>query len=104
MGLCYIIASLSIYDEYSNDILDMPEGSCFPRFYSSTPVFSFNMLAFSILLTLIVFLVTSELLILTGHGTERRLRRCKLALVQLLSRGLTLSVILPLELGQLRLL
>ncbi|KAL6965272.1 hypothetical protein U1Q18_036326 [Sarracenia purpurea var. burkii] len=31
LGLCYIVASLSIYDEYSNDILDMPEGSCFPR-------------------------------------------------------------------------
>ncbi|CAI9111171.1 OLC1v1011332C1 [Oldenlandia corymbosa var. corymbosa] len=31
LGLCYIAASLSIYDEYSNDILDMPEGSCFPR-------------------------------------------------------------------------
>lgn len=31
-GLCYIVASLSIYDEYSNDVLDMPEGSCFPRF------------------------------------------------------------------------
>ncbi|KAK1256724.1 hypothetical protein QJS04_geneDACA024390 [Acorus gramineus] len=31
MGLSYIIASLSIYDEYSNDVLDMPEGSCFPR-------------------------------------------------------------------------
>ncbi|CAA0823454.1 Unknown protein [Striga hermonthica] len=30
-GLCYIVSSLSIYDEYSNDILDMPEGSCFPR-------------------------------------------------------------------------
>ncbi|KAK6153128.1 hypothetical protein DH2020_012767 [Rehmannia glutinosa] len=30
-GLCYVVASLSIYDEYSNDILDMPEGSCFPR-------------------------------------------------------------------------
>ncbi|KAH9792253.1 transmembrane protein [Citrus sinensis] len=30
-GLRYIIAALSIYDEYSNDILDMPEGSCFPR-------------------------------------------------------------------------
>ncbi|KAL6507285.1 hypothetical protein OROGR_023480 [Orobanche gracilis] len=30
-GLCYILASLSIYDEYSNDILDMPEGSCLPR-------------------------------------------------------------------------
>ncbi|KAL5793306.1 hypothetical protein ACOSP7_001900 [Xanthoceras sorbifolium] len=30
-GLCYIIASVSIYDEYSNDVLDMPEGSCFPR-------------------------------------------------------------------------
>ncbi|KAK9271722.1 hypothetical protein L1049_002085 [Liquidambar formosana] len=30
-GLCYIIASLSIFDEYSNDILDMAEGSFFPR-------------------------------------------------------------------------
>uniref|UniRef100_A0A2N9F6N3 Uncharacterized protein n=1 Tax=Fagus sylvatica TaxID=28930 RepID=A0A2N9F6N3_FAGSY len=31
LGLCYIVASLSIYDEYSNDVLDMPEGSIFPR-------------------------------------------------------------------------
>ncbi|KAJ0704400.1 putative uncharacterized membrane protein [Helianthus annuus] len=31
LGICYIVAALSIYDEYSNDILDMPEGSCFPR-------------------------------------------------------------------------
>ncbi|KAJ7970722.1 Steroid nuclear receptor, ligand-binding [Quillaja saponaria] len=31
LGLQYIVASLSIYDEYSNDVLDMPEGSCFPR-------------------------------------------------------------------------
>ncbi|XP_048139544.1 uncharacterized membrane protein At3g27390 isoform X2 [Rhodamnia argentea] len=31
LGLCYIIASLSFYDEYSNDVLDMPEGSLFPR-------------------------------------------------------------------------
>lgn len=30
-GLCYIVASVSIYDEYSTDILDLPEGSCFPR-------------------------------------------------------------------------
>ncbi|XP_076903774.1 putative membrane protein At3g27390 [Bidens hawaiensis] len=30
-GICYILAALSIYDEYSNDILDMPEGSCFLR-------------------------------------------------------------------------
>ncbi|KAF2316530.1 hypothetical protein GH714_041871 [Hevea brasiliensis] len=30
-GLCYIVASWAIYDEYSNDILDMSEGSCFPR-------------------------------------------------------------------------
>ncbi|XP_056847175.1 uncharacterized membrane protein At3g27390 isoform X2 [Raphanus sativus] len=30
-GLCYVVASLSIYDEYSNDVLDRPEGSCFPR-------------------------------------------------------------------------
>nr|DAD30703.1 TPA_asm: hypothetical protein HUJ06_009554 [Nelumbo nucifera] len=31
LGLCYIISSLSIFDEYSNDVLDMPECSCFPR-------------------------------------------------------------------------
>ncbi|KAF8390560.1 hypothetical protein HHK36_025087 [Tetracentron sinense] len=31
MGLCYIITSLSLFDEYSNDVLDMREGSCFPR-------------------------------------------------------------------------
>ncbi|CAN0924555.1 Uncharacterized membrane protein At3g27390 [Linum grandiflorum] len=31
LGLCYIAASLAIYDEYSNDVLDLPEGSCFPR-------------------------------------------------------------------------
>ncbi|XP_027345536.1 uncharacterized membrane protein At3g27390-like [Abrus precatorius] len=30
-GLWYAIAALAIYDEYSNDILDMPEGTCFPR-------------------------------------------------------------------------
>ncbi|CAL0299151.1 unnamed protein product [Lupinus luteus] len=30
-GLRYIIAALSIYDEYSNDVLDMREGSYFPR-------------------------------------------------------------------------
>ncbi|MBA0557489.1 hypothetical protein Golob_014557 [Gossypium lobatum] len=34
-GLCYIVASLSIYDEYSTDVLDMPEGSCLPRFHSA---------------------------------------------------------------------
>ncbi|KAH6791023.1 transmembrane protein [Perilla frutescens var. frutescens] len=32
LGLCYIVASVSNYDEYSNDVLDLPEGSCFPRF------------------------------------------------------------------------
>ncbi|KAD1605681.1 hypothetical protein E3N88_42556 [Mikania micrantha] len=32
LGICYIVAALSIYDEYSNDILDMPEGSCFPKY------------------------------------------------------------------------
>lgn len=32
LGLCYVVASLAIYDEYSNDILDMREGSCFPRY------------------------------------------------------------------------
>ncbi|XP_031265089.1 LOW QUALITY PROTEIN: uncharacterized membrane protein At3g27390-like [Pistacia vera] len=30
-GLCYVVASFSIYDEYSNDVLGMSEGSCFPR-------------------------------------------------------------------------
>ncbi|CAL9131865.1 unnamed protein product [Musa textilis] len=32
MGLFYIISSMSMFDEYSNDVLDMPEGSCFPRY------------------------------------------------------------------------
>jgi hypothetical protein len=35
-GLRYVIAALSLYDEYSNDILDMPEGTCFPRFGSTS--------------------------------------------------------------------
>ncbi|XP_058762574.1 uncharacterized membrane protein At3g27390-like [Vicia villosa] len=30
-GLRYVIAALSLYDEYSNDILDMPERTWFPR-------------------------------------------------------------------------
>ncbi|XP_078172385.1 putative membrane protein At3g27390 isoform X3 [Carex rostrata] len=32
LGLNYVISSLSIFDEYTNDVLDMPEGSCFPRY------------------------------------------------------------------------
>ncbi|XP_068665696.1 uncharacterized membrane protein At3g27390-like isoform X2 [Aristolochia californica] len=32
MGLNYIVSSLSIFDEYSNDVLYMKEGSCFPRY------------------------------------------------------------------------
>ncbi|KAM0022759.1 putative membrane protein [Helianthus debilis subsp. tardiflorus] len=31
LGLCYMVAILSIFDEYGNDVLDMPEGSCIPR-------------------------------------------------------------------------
>lgn len=31
LGLCYIISALSIFDEYTNDVLDLPEGSCFPK-------------------------------------------------------------------------
>ncbi|XP_057542820.1 uncharacterized membrane protein At3g27390-like [Amaranthus tricolor] len=31
MGLRFVLAALAIYDEYSNDVLDMPEGTCFPR-------------------------------------------------------------------------
>ncbi|XP_010680981.2 uncharacterized membrane protein At3g27390 isoform X1 [Beta vulgaris subsp. vulgaris] len=30
-GLLYVIASASIYDEYTNDLLYLQEGSCFPR-------------------------------------------------------------------------
>uniref|UniRef100_A0A1J3HE13 Putative membrane protein n=1 Tax=Noccaea caerulescens TaxID=107243 RepID=A0A1J3HE13_NOCCA len=30
-GVCFVVASVSIYDEYSTDILDMDEGSCLPR-------------------------------------------------------------------------
>ncbi|XLR28225.1 hypothetical protein S83_056125 [Arachis hypogaea] len=39
LGLRFIIAALALYDEYSNDILDMPEGSCFPSFYSTPLLF-----------------------------------------------------------------
>ncbi|XP_027170230.1 uncharacterized membrane protein At3g27390 isoform X1 [Coffea eugenioides] len=31
MGLAYIIASISLFDEYTNDLLYLREGSCFPR-------------------------------------------------------------------------
>lgn len=31
MGLHFIVAALALYDEYSNDVLDMREGTCFPR-------------------------------------------------------------------------
>ncbi|XP_060188174.1 uncharacterized membrane protein At3g27390 [Lycium barbarum] len=31
MGLAYILAAVSIFDEYTNDLLDMREGSCFSR-------------------------------------------------------------------------
>uniref|UniRef100_A0A0V0IKP0 Putative ovule protein n=1 Tax=Solanum chacoense TaxID=4108 RepID=A0A0V0IKP0_SOLCH len=31
MGLAYILAAVSIFDEYTNDLLDMREGSCFMR-------------------------------------------------------------------------
>ncbi|XP_051193981.1 uncharacterized membrane protein At3g27390 isoform X1 [Lolium perenne] len=33
MGLSYAISSVSIFDEYTNDVLDMAPGSCFPRFH-----------------------------------------------------------------------
>ncbi|GJN02542.1 hypothetical protein PR202_ga19904 [Eleusine coracana subsp. coracana] len=32
MGLAYVASSVSIFDEYTNDVLDMAPGSCFPRF------------------------------------------------------------------------
>ncbi|KAF3793676.1 putative membrane protein [Nymphaea thermarum] len=30
-GLSYVVSCISIFDEYCNDMLDMSEGSCFPR-------------------------------------------------------------------------
>jgi len=32
LGLSYVISSVSIFDEYTNDVLDMAPGSCFPRY------------------------------------------------------------------------
>nr|CAB3484905.1 unnamed protein product [Digitaria exilis] len=32
MGLAYVASSVSIFDEYTNDVLDMAPGSCFPRY------------------------------------------------------------------------
>ncbi|GER48261.1 membrane protein [Striga asiatica] len=31
MGLAYIVAAISLFDEYANDLLYLTEGSCFPR-------------------------------------------------------------------------
>ncbi|KAG6387048.1 hypothetical protein SASPL_152230 [Salvia splendens] len=31
MGLAYIVAVISLFDEYGNDLLSLSEGSCFPR-------------------------------------------------------------------------
>nr|GMC48588.1 uncharacterized membrane protein At3g27390 [Ipomoea batatas]GMD32016.1 uncharacterized membrane protein At3g27390 [Ipomoea batatas]GMD38556.1 uncharacterized membrane protein At3g27390 [Ipomoea batatas] len=31
LGLAYIVAAISLFDEYTNDLLDMREGSCFIR-------------------------------------------------------------------------
>ncbi|RYR54556.1 hypothetical protein Ahy_A06g029864 [Arachis hypogaea] len=56
LGLRFIIAALAFYDEYSNDILDMPEGSCFPSFYS-TPLLFVNVTS---LLKLVLSFSTSD--------------------------------------------
>lgn len=32
LGIAYVFSSVSIFDEYTNDVLDMAPGSCFPRF------------------------------------------------------------------------
>lgn len=32
MGLAYIVAVISLFDEYANDLLYLREGSCFPRY------------------------------------------------------------------------
>lgn len=32
MGLSYAVSSVSIFDEYTNDVLDMAPGSCFPKY------------------------------------------------------------------------
>jgi hypothetical protein len=31
MGLSYMIAAVALYDEYTNDLLYLKEGSCLPR-------------------------------------------------------------------------
>jgi hypothetical protein len=31
MGLSYMIAAVALYDEYTNDLLYLREGSCLPR-------------------------------------------------------------------------
>jgi hypothetical protein len=32
MGLSYMIAAVALYDEYTNDLLYLREGSCLPRY------------------------------------------------------------------------
>lgn len=35
MGLAYMISAIAIYDEYTNDLLYLREGSCLPRYTSA---------------------------------------------------------------------
>lgn len=32
LGFAYILAVVSLFDEYANDLLYLNEGSCFPRY------------------------------------------------------------------------
>jgi hypothetical protein len=34
MGLAYMISGVAIFDEYTNDLLYLREGSCLPRYVS----------------------------------------------------------------------
>jgi hypothetical protein len=46
MGLAYMISAVAIFDEYTNDLLYLREGSCLPRYVSTatsiTWLFSFE--------------------------------------------------------------
>lgn len=33
MGLAYMVSIVSLFDEYTNDLLYLREGSCLPRYY-----------------------------------------------------------------------
>lgn len=87
MGLHYVVAALAIYDEYSNDVLDMPEGTCFPRLLLRDYSGSIVNQKINTYLQYISMTIYYSILLSTGLLTGRRMHHYSLNPVYLLCQG-----------------